>query len=76
VFPNEKCELPAGCTEDRRAGQQAAQKRGLAGCGNRRGGLQKKAVHWAVLQCSLPACPSVQLASPQKIENTAFQRAV
>jgi len=29
VFPNEKCELSAGCTEDRKAGQQAAQK----GCG-------------------------------------------
>jgi len=42
VFPNEKCELSAGCTEDRRAGRQAAQKGGLAGCGKGRGGLQKR----------------------------------
>jgi len=30
VFPNEKCEFSAGCTEDRRAGQQAMENDGPA----------------------------------------------
>jgi len=40
VLPNKKSELSAGCTEDRRAGQRAAQKGGPAGCGKRQGELQ------------------------------------
>jgi len=32
VFPNEKCELSAGCTEDRSAYRRAAQNGCLAGC--------------------------------------------
>jgi len=42
VFPNEKRELSAGCTEDRRAGRRAVQKGGPAGCGKERGGLHKR----------------------------------
>jgi len=43
VFPNDKREFSAGCTEDRRASQQAAQKDGLVGCEKGWGGLQKRA---------------------------------
>jgi len=41
MFPNEKCELSAGCTEDKTEGR-AAQKSGAAGCEKGRGGLQKR----------------------------------
>jgi len=40
-FPNEKHELSAGCTENRRVGQQAVPKGGLADCGKGRGRLRK-----------------------------------
>jgi len=43
VFPNEKRELSAGCTEDRRVDWWAAQKGIPEGCGKGRDGLQKRA---------------------------------
>jgi len=49
VFPNEKRELSAGCTEDRRAGRQAAQKGIPAGCEKGRGGLRKRVAFWPAL---------------------------
>jgi len=48
VFPNEKREFSAGCTEDR-TGRRTAQKGGPAGCGEGRGGLQKMAALWPAL---------------------------
>jgi len=62
-FPNEKHELAAGCTENRRAGQQVVPKGGLADCGKGRGRLPERAAlrhalfhspaecaaHWRVL---------------------------
>jgi len=53
VFPNEKCEFSAGCTEDRRAGRRAAQKDVPAGCGKGWAGLQKRATLRPALFCSL-----------------------
>ena len=68
VFPNEKCELSAGCTDDRRAGRRPALKGGgPAGCGKGRGGPQKRAALRPASVCSPLARPSVQLASPRKI---------
>ena len=79
VFPNEKCKLSAGCTEDRRAGRWAAQtSSGPAGCGKGRGGLQKRAAfrpalfrspaycaaHQPALMCSPLARSAVQPAGP------------
>jgi len=60
-----------GCTEDRRAGRQAAQKRGVAGCGKVLGELQKRAALWTALfrsplQCAARRLPLMcnPLASP------------
>jgi len=53
VFPNEKCELSAGCTEDRRAGRRAAEK---GGTGCRKG--QLSGLPFSAVQLN------VQLAGP------------
>jgi len=52
VFPNEECELLAGCTEDRRVGRRTArQKGGSTGCEKGRGVLQKRAALRPALFC-------------------------
>jgi len=61
VFPNEKCELLAGCTEERRAGRRAAQKGSAVGCEKGRDGLQKRVDLWTAFSA---AQFDVQPASP------------
>ena len=73
-FPNEKRELLAGCTEDRRAGRRAALKGGPAGCGKGRAAKKSSlpvrpfpqtsslCPPPACLMCSPLACPVVQHA--------------
>jgi len=67
MFPNEKREFLAGCTEDRMASQQAAEKGSPLTCPF----LQSS------LMCSLPALPSVQPAENScfSFGNRAFQPA-
>jgi len=62
VFPNEKRELSAGCTEYKRVGWQAAQNSGPVSCRKGRGGLQKRAALQPALSrspayCAAPSPP-------------------
>ena len=73
VFPNEKREFSAGCTEDRRAGRRTARKGGPAGCRiGQPSGPPFSAAHQTTLLCSLPARPSVFCAARQPAENPRF----
>jgi len=62
VFPNEKREFSAGCTEDRRAGRRATVKGG-AGCRKEQAALALPFPQPSLL-CSPPARLSVQPTGP------------